>query len=192
MRSEGTPLLTSSIALVRTNRRDPLKRRFTTSTQTGLPFRGFAMATSGMDNSRQSPIKGFDSTRRVTLGTRVITIVVKTAHRLGSLNSRRRVTEAVEETPAETGTVLTRVEVVPTRPIMERVMKPPCPPPEQRKTPSDEPCPTTDEMSAHAADPDETRLETRADGTGPVVHTGLQHPIPIPIGKKVLVVPQNI
>jgi hypothetical protein len=184
--------LTSSIALVKTNRRDPLKRRSIISIKTGLPFRGYAMATSGTDNPRQSPIKGFDSTRRVTLGTRVTTIIVKTAHRMGSLNSRRRVTQAVEETLAETVMVLTRVEVVPTRPIMERVMKPPCPPPERRKTPSDEPRPATDEKSAHAVDPDDTRLETRANGTGPVVHTGLQHPIPIPIGKKALVVPQNI
>jgi hypothetical protein len=157
-----------------------------------LPCRGFAMATSATDNPHQSPIKGFVSTRRVTLGTRVTTIIVKTAHRLGSLSSRRRVTSAVEETLAETGTVLTRVGVARTRHIMERVTNPPCLPPERRKTSSYVPRPPTDEVNAHAVGPDETRLEIQATGTGPVAHTGLRPPIPIPIGRKALAVPQNI
>jgi len=149
------------------------------------------MATSEMDNPHLSPIKGFDSTRRVTLGIRVTTIIVETAHRLGGLTSRRRVTPAVEEILTETGTVPTQVEVAPTRCITKRVTKPPYPPLEQRKTSPDMPRLVTDEVNAHAAVPDETRLEIQLVGIGPVAHTGLQLPIPTPIRKKVLAVPQN-
>ena len=76
------------------------------------------MATSRMDNPHLFPIKGFDSTRRVTLGIRVTTIIVETAHCLGGLTSRRRVMPAVEEILVETETVLTQVEVALTCHIM--------------------------------------------------------------------------
>ena len=72
-----------------------------------------------MDNPHLSLIKGFDLTRRVTLGIRVTIVIVKTAHHLGGLSSWHRVTLAMEETLAEKGTVLTQVEVVLTHHIMK-------------------------------------------------------------------------
>ena len=119
-------------------------------------------------------------------------MIVETAHRLGGLTSQHRVTPAVEEILVETGTVLTRVEVALTHRITKRVTKPPYPPLEQRKTSSDMPHLVTDKVNTHAAIPDETRLEIQLVGIGPVAHTGLRLPIPTPIGKKVLAVPQKI
>jgi hypothetical protein len=78
MQSEGFPPLTSTKVPVRRPQRDHLRRRSIILTRIGWPCRGFAMATSRTANPHQSLIKGFNLTRRVTLGIRVTTTINKT------------------------------------------------------------------------------------------------------------------